>query len=134
MRIFMTYAREDWEFAWKLGARLREAGHEVWSDYENVFPGDNWPLAVGKALDDSEVIVLLLSPELVRSEFFSSLVSYAISGTKYKNRLVPVVVRPTEDYPSVLAILNMIQSGGDVDRTSKEIVKRLETGPVEAAR
>jgi hypothetical protein len=134
MRIFISYAEPDRDFALMLSERLKRAGHDVWLDIENLYPGDNWQLAIGQALEDSEAIVALVSPEWVNSEVYNAQFAYALGGKKYKDRLIPVLVRPTEEFPPAVRMLNMMDSRGDVDQTSREIVKRLSPGPAEAVR
>src|ERR1017187_6712201 len=50
-RSFISYAREDAEFALKLAADLRQAGVNVWVDRFDIPVGKNWPRAVEEALD-----------------------------------------------------------------------------------
>ena len=67
-RSFISYAREDAEFALKLAADLRQAGVNVWVDRFDIPVGKNWPRAVEEALDSCGQFLLILSPVSVLSD------------------------------------------------------------------
>ena len=55
------------ELARRVGDALEEAGLEVWDAERDVLPGDNLALEAGQALQDSDAMVVLLTPAGVRS-------------------------------------------------------------------
>ena len=61
--------------------------------------GENWALEVGKALADADVIVVLLSPESIGSEWVRREIEFAISSPRLMERLIPVLVRPKREVP-----------------------------------
>src|SRR5712692_5774960 len=109
-QVFLSYASPDRELAAELAKRLGKEGYEVWFADGRLFPGDNWSLAIGKALEESDAIVVLLSPESVRSASVRREIEYALSSKQYKDRLIPVLVRPTRDFPWILERFSMIRA------------------------
>ncbi len=108
MKLFVSYSGSDKELARELISRLVAEGFEVWQDVE-VHPGDNWPLAVGKALEESDAMIVLLSPDAAESEWVGREIEYALTSPRYKNRLIPVIVRPTRRIPWILRKLHLIR-------------------------
>jgi hypothetical protein len=74
-----------------------------------LFPGDNWPLEIGKALDTSNAMVILISPAATRSSSVRQELDYALGSLKYKNRVIPVLVEATTDYPWILRHFQWIE-------------------------
>jgi len=121
MKVFLSYSAADRDLARELISRLRAEGFEVWQDDE-VAPGDNWALAVGKALEESDAMIVLLSPEAAESEWVEREVEYALTSPRYKNRLLPVVVKPTRRIPWILRKLPLIRLYEDpVDGTDRVV-------------
>lgn len=61
-KIFISYASENLEFAEKLYLQLRAIPNiEPWFDKESLLPGEQWKLAIKKAIRDSDYFIILLS-------------------------------------------------------------------------
>jgi hypothetical protein len=99
MQVFLAYAPHDRELAGYLTTRLSEAGFEVWDPAIQVLPGDNPGRLLTKALENSEALVVLVSPESVELPSVRQVVSYALSRAQYKDRVISVLVRPTPTMP-----------------------------------
>lgn len=125
-QVFLSYASPDRQLAAELAKRLDKEGYEVWFADDRLFPGDNWSLAIGKALEESDAMVVLLSPESVRSEWVRREIEYALSSKKYKDRLIAVLVRPTRDFPWILERFPMIRAARSTAETSKRILAALK--------
>jgi hypothetical protein len=50
MKVFLSYAAEDKALARDLATRLNADGFDVWAVDQEVFPGENFALKIGKAL------------------------------------------------------------------------------------
>ena len=66
MKVFISYAPVDAELARRVADVLKAAGFQVW-DNSQVLPGDNWGAKLAEALQDSEAMVVLLTPNSLRS-------------------------------------------------------------------
>jgi hypothetical protein len=125
MRVFISYDQKDKESAKELSDRLVEAGFAVWDAEREILPGDNWALKVGEALEESDAMIVLLSPESVRSPWIKREIEYALGSPKYSGRLVPVIVRPTEDIPWVLRQLKVVHLNKKLGLAAKQIANQL---------
>jgi hypothetical protein len=125
MNIFISHSTADREFAEDLASRLVEAGHAVWRDGLDVSPGENIALRSGRALERSDAMIVLLSPDAVESRWVRGEIEYALSSPKFEGRLIPVVVRPTKRIPWILRTLSSVRLYRDPRRGRKLIVDRL---------
>lgn len=95
MKVFLNQARKDNDLARELRLRLEPEGFSVWTAKDQIFPGDNWAKKVAKALEDSELMVILLTPRAFESEFLRQNVQFALGSKKYAERVFSVFVGPT---------------------------------------
>ena len=113
MKVFISHAYTDDPFARKVAAGLEKVGLEVWDATREILPGDNWADKVARALEESEAMVVLLTPDALRSNWVSWEIQYALGEQRYRNRLISVIVGdpeelPEEDIPWILRRLQMI--------------------------
>ena len=92
MRIFISHAAKDRELASRLAVQLAHAGFSVWNAAEEIAPGDNWAKKIGEALDESDVMVALLTRGSLESETLRADIQYGLSEKKLEQRLIPVLV------------------------------------------
>lgn len=123
MSVFVSYSSSDQKWAKELISHLQEEGLRVRDPRSEFFPGDNWSLEIGKALESSNALVLLVSPSAVKSESFRRETEYALGAKRFRDRLIPVIVKETPKLPWILRHLN--PERGDPSRVSKRILKRL---------
>lgn len=123
MRVFISYALKDRDWAGRLVSDLTEAGLEVWDPESETYPGDNYALQVGKALERANAIVFLVSPDALKSQSFTREMQYAIGEKRFRDRVIPVIVRRTTEVPWILERLG--PEKGDPRRVSRRIVERL---------
>jgi hypothetical protein len=64
-KIFISYAREDYEIAKRLYDYLKSHGQEPWLDQENLIPGQKWEGAIQSAIRESHFFIALLSPNSI---------------------------------------------------------------------
>ena len=98
MKVFLSYAHENEALARRIADVLREAGLDVW-DRRDILPGDNWAEKVSHALNESQAMVVLITPESLRSEWVRREIEYALGNKRYSERLLPVFVGPRENIP-----------------------------------
>lgn len=71
LRVFLSYAREDVETVREIYNRLNsEEWIEPWQDTFAILPGENWTFEIRKAIDSSDVIIVVLSENSVIKEGF----------------------------------------------------------------
>jgi len=98
----------------------------VWMSDTGVLPGDNIWLETGKALESSKAMVVLVSPESMRSEHVRREIEYALGHTNYRDRIFPIRVRPTGDVPWILRKFQIIDGKKGPSKVSESIATALE--------
>ena len=127
MKVFISHSQKDAEFAKELTARLSDARLDVWLAEREVLPGDNWQLEVGKALQRSDAMVVLLSPDGVAAENVRHDIGFAMGSPKFEGRLIPVILGPTntEAIPWFLRSLPMIEAPANSKKQVKQIAEKI---------
>jgi len=126
MQIFLSFAESDEAFAKALASQLARRGLSVWSPDQEVLPGDNVWLRIGEALKKSKAMVVLVSPESMRSDHVRREIEYALGDPNYEHRVFPVRVRPTNDIPWILRRLKSFDAKESVSKVSESIANALE--------
>lgn len=70
MKVFISYAREDYETAKRLYDDLKAAGITPWMDKRDILIGQNWKLAVREAIKNSSFFLALISSHSVSKKGF----------------------------------------------------------------
>ena len=99
MQVFISHSDSDSWLAARVSEALRKTGLNVWDAQVNLLPGDNWPALVGRALEESDAMVVLLTPNSITSPHVKAEMVYALGSKSYSNRLIPVAVGAREQLP-----------------------------------
>ena len=132
MKVFLSHTQADAKWAMALRTALAEAGFEVWNPDTDLLPGANWHLELGRALERSDAMIVLISPESVKSQTVLSEIEYALGSPQFRGRLIPVLLKPTEDIPWILRRLQIVRATKDVPETVDRIAAALDRSPVAA--
>ena len=65
---------------------------DVWDDSIEVLPGDNWAQLTSQALEESQAMVVLLTPESIDSKWIKWDIQFALGNISYNKRLIPVFI------------------------------------------
>ena len=105
--VFISYSRDDLDFADQLDAALRLSGFFTTFDRHGISGGENWQRRLGALIRDADTVAFVLSPSSAKSDVCRWEVEEAVRLGK---RLLPVLCRPLEDAPPppALADLNYI--------------------------
>lgn len=125
MKVFISHAASDQAVAQDIAKRLRSEGLDVWED-DDIVPGDNWARKIGDALAAADVLVVLVSPDSVKSPSVRREIDYALGSKRLQNRLLPVLVRSTDEIPWILEKLQLVRIDDDVRRGSERVVLKLK--------
>jgi hypothetical protein len=126
MKVFLSYSGSERSLAERIRNDLAAAGISVWDAVQEIVPGENWPKKVGKALDESNAMVVLISPEAVRSRWIKHEIDYALGSPRFEGRLIPVLARPTRDIPWILQRMHIVEHGGESKKTARQLIARLK--------
>jgi cold shock CspA family protein len=102
-RIFISYAREDKDFAEKLYSDLRQAGESPWIDSVDLIPGQLFEKTIRKAIGESSYFIAVLSSRSVNKKgYVQKEIRYALEiAEEYpENKLFIIPVRIDECIPS----------------------------------
>jgi hypothetical protein len=129
MKVFISHAEKDRELAYRLAQKLAEAGWKVWAPGDEIFPGDNWALKRGQALERAEMMIVLVTPTGPSSDpSVRGDVQYALTGDRFAGRFLTVYVgrggKTAGEAPWILSQLPHVQ----VPRNSgfDEVVEEIE--------
>lgn len=122
---FISYAREDAEFALKLAHALRDAGVEIWLDQLDIPSGARWDRAVQTALETCGRFLIILSPAAIASENVLDEIAVAFREAK---GIVPVLYRTCKT-PLRLVRLQHVDFTGDFQTALKELFDDLQIAP-----
>lgn len=92
-RTFLSYSRANKDFAVKLAKELKSSGFDIWLDQLDIPAGARWDQEVEKALRESEIFMLILTPSSIASENVKDEIGYAIDNGK---RFLPVLLEKCE--------------------------------------
>lgn len=130
MKVFLSYARDDKDAARDIATRLKREGLDVWFDEWKIDSGDNVAKEVGKALDEAEAMIVLVSPESMKSRSVRDEIDFALTTPRFEGMLIPVVLKPTAQMPWIL-----LRMAVRADRSRATAVRKiLETLQANAAR
>lgn len=94
--IFVSYAREDKNFAQELNKRLRESHQIPWQASIDLKGGENWQDAIDKALRNAEALVVVMSPHATKSQYVTYEWAFAFGAGV---PVIPVVRKRTTLHP-----------------------------------
>ncbi|MGH7599854.1 MAG: toll/interleukin-1 receptor domain-containing protein [bacterium] len=131
MKVFISHSHNDEPLARKIAATLQQAGLEVWDDETEIFPGDNWAEKVAQGLREAEAMVVLLTPDALKSNWVQRDIDYALSEKRFRHRLITVLAGPPEklpeeQIPGILQRLKVVKlAGNGKDEDVKQIAEAL---------
>lgn len=101
IEVFLCYAREDEDLRLKLekqlGAMKRQGMIDIWHD-RNISAGAEWEKEVDRHLDTAQVVLLLISPDFIASDYcFSVELKRTMERFACGEILViPIILRPVD--------------------------------------
>ena len=130
-RIFISYQREDETQAKELYHNLAAHGFHPWMDVEDLHPGENWRLAIEKAISKSDFFLALFSHNSVNKRGFAQQeikAALRLWDRKLESDifLIPVRLDPSAELPEVMSrfqCLNLYEADG-----WNKLLKAIEIG------
>lgn len=89
MEIFISYSRVNKDFALKLAKELRVSDFPIWFDQLDIPTGVRWDDEVQKALERSEIFMIIMTPASITSENVKDEIGYAIDQKKH---ILPIML------------------------------------------
>lgn len=118
MRIFVSYAGEQRAAADAIALRLRQGGHDVFFDKDDLPPAESFDDRIRQCLNRSHGLIFLVSPQSVAPGAYT-LTELALARERWKNpsgRVLPVMIAPTPyaDIPEYLKAVTVLEPKGNV--------------------
>ena len=88
-KTFISYSRVNKDFAARLAKELKSEGFDIWFDQLDIPPGARWDAEIEKALEESEIFMVIITPASAKSENVLDEIGYAIDSGK---RILPVLL------------------------------------------
>jgi len=108
-QIFISYSRKDIGFVRKLAGDLEKAGYDVWWDLTDLRGGDDWPRVIPAAIESSQYVIVVLSPNSAISDWVEKEYTQALSLRK---KIIPIMLTRSS-VPFALNTINYIDFSGE---------------------
>src|SRR6516162_7119215 len=93
LRVFISYSRDDLDFADQLDAALNACGFECLIDRHGISGGEEWKRRLGNLISEADTVVFVLTPTSAGSPICTWEVEEA---TRLSKRILPANWRPLE--------------------------------------
>lgn len=118
MKVFISHSVEDAQLAQKVAGAIREAGLDVFDVYREVLPGDEPYAHMSRALQESDAMIVLLTPRSVHSPYLKFELGYALGNPDFRDRVFPVIVAApgqlsVDEIPWILRGFHPLHIGAD---------------------
>ncbi len=106
--VFLSYSSKDREWVKQFVNAIQESGLTAWFDVADIPPGERWEDHIQKALRESTILVLIMSPDSIKSPWTYFELGAAIADQK---RIIPVLTQEMDwrDIPTPLARLQFLK-------------------------
>lgn len=130
MKVFLSYSHEDRDLAHRVAVSLSEAGLTVWDPAIELLPGDPWARKIDQALEESDAMVVLLTPRAIDSPWVRREIEYALGEVRFENKLIPVLVDSQSELladkiPWILRRLKLVELSQDDPHGPRQIARVL---------
>lgn len=99
LKLFVSYAHEDVVFLKRLKVHLArpifDFGFEFWDD-SKINLGDRWAYEIENALNESSIVILLISADFLASNFIvnQELPKILVKEKKAGTKIIPIIIGP----------------------------------------
>jgi hypothetical protein len=88
--VFISYSRNNQDFALELANELRGSGFNIWFDLLDIPTGSRWDDEIERALEQCEIFMVILTPSSTISDNVKDEIGYAIDSDK---RILPILLK-----------------------------------------
>ena len=92
MKVFITHSHGNRPLVRQVVQTLKQAGLDVWDDEYDTYPSDNWAKVTGEALEQSDAMVVLVTPDALDSVIVHRDIGFALRNNQFDYRVIPVLV------------------------------------------
>jgi hypothetical protein len=129
MRIFLSFASEQKALADAVALALRESGNTIFFSQDDLPPGDSFDVRIQKAIEQSDLMVFLISPEAITKGRYT-LTELAFARDRWptpRGRVLPVIAAPTPVgvIPPYLKAVTILAPEGNIAAETRAAVEAL---------
>lgn len=124
-KLFLSHANSDRKFVNKLATFLTEHKIPYWYSKRHLLGAQQWHDEIGKALQECDWFLVVISPAAVRSRWVKRELMYVLNADRYENRIIPLRYRPcdTEPLSWTLASLQRVDFSGGFESGCRELIR-----------
>ncbi|MBA2395731.1 MAG: HEAT repeat domain-containing protein [Ktedonobacteraceae bacterium] len=121
--VFISYKRDDFDFAENVKRCLEEASIKTWKD-DHIHAGEEWRNQIDQAIKNAFAIVVIMTPDAKASEYVTYEWSFAVG---MGIRIIPLKYKATKLHPrlEVFQYLDFTSNNND-HRPWKKLVAEIE--------
>lgn len=112
-QIFISHAAADSAFAHRLAADLRRDGFDIWIAPESIRSGEQWVRAINRGLEESGVMVLVLTPAAAASPWVEMETNVAIELERSQEAAFIPLLREKGRYPGLWRAYQWVMMDGE---------------------
>jgi TIR domain len=132
MKIFLSHAEEQKEVAEQIAIALRNAGHTVFLDKDDLPSGGDYNARLYRAIKRSDLFIYGISPESVAEGSYAR-TELLFAEKRFKksvNHLLPVILAPTpfDRVPAYAGSVTILTPTGNVVAEVAQAVADIESG------
>jgi hypothetical protein len=125
--VFLSYSSQDRSWVSQFAEALRRAGLTAWFDIAEILPGERWQEQIQKALRESTTLIVILSPNSIKSPWTFFELGAAVADEK---RIIPVLTQDMDirDVPFLLTRFQFLRESSPEEAGSRvaEVIVRTE--------
>ena len=128
-QIFISYAHQDETFAWQLANDLVQRDWQIWISPKSIHPGELWVDAIQRGLDESGIVIVLVTSAAVESEWVKFEMNVAIALERQKVIRLFVIGLEARNMPTLWGAYQYVSFRDQYMRGMTELATALETAP-----
>jgi hypothetical protein len=105
MKIFVSYSRKDSDFAEQVHDYLKDSGHDIFIDINDIKPGDLWNSTIEENILNCDIFVIIVTYAALSSPEVEKEV---LNAKAQKKKIIPVIHQSVK-YADIKWDLNKIQ-------------------------
>ena len=93
-KIFISHSSRDRRFVVRIARILEQHKISHWYSATHIGAAKQWHDEIGRALANCNWFLVVLTPDAVRSEWVKRELVFALSESRYRKRIVPLLCKP----------------------------------------
>jgi hypothetical protein len=121
-KIFISHSHHDNDWADWIDVQLENRGFQVWRDLTSIRAGQSFIAELNKAIEQSDLMVVLMSPAYFASAWANQEMEFAAAR---KMPIIPVLIEPCE-VRGLLQYYNWADLTKDREKGLRRVVEAVE--------